>query len=200
MVKKVSIAFMAVAAGVVLAAGTVPQNTATGATVEPVAAKTAFWEMYKPARGWAADLMVLSLGSNEVPGVNSDAGKFGMWTAVFVSPGRQEARTFTYSVVANGNTPKGVSAGAAQRWTGSTPQSQAFRVSDFAIDSDAAYRAALTKAGAWVKQHPDKKAALTLGSASRFSVPVWYVMWGSKTAGYSMFVNAMSGAPVIKTK
>ena len=50
MVKKVSIAFMAVAAGVVLAAGTVPQKSATGLQVEPVAAKTAFWEMYKPAR------------------------------------------------------------------------------------------------------------------------------------------------------
>ena len=196
MVKKVSIAFMAVAAGVVLAAGTVPQKSATGLQVEPVAAKTAFWKMYKPARAWAADLLALSLGSNEIPGVKSEAGKFGMWTAVFVSPGGQEARTFTYSVVANGNTPKGVSAGAAQRWTGSTSQSRTFRVNDFSIDSDAAYQAALANAGAWVKQHPDKKAVLTLGSASRFSVPVWYVMWGSKTAGYGVFVNAMSGADI----
>jgi hypothetical protein len=155
--------------------------------------------MYKPARSWAADLLVLSLGNDEVPGVKSEAGQFGMWTAVFVSPGRQEARTFTYSVAATGNTPKGVSAGAAQRWTGSTRQSQAFRVSDFAIDSDAAYQAALAKANAWVKQHPDKKAVLTLASASRFSVPVWYVMWGSKTSGYGVFVNAMSGA-LIKGK
>lgn len=192
MVRKVSIALVA-AAGVVLAAGTAPQQA------EPVAAKTAFWEMYKPARSWATDLLVLSLGSAEVPGVKSEAGKFGAWTAVFVSPGRKEARTFTYSATAKGNTPKGVSAGAAQRWTGSTPQSRAFRVNDFAIDSDAAYQAALGKAGAWVKQHPDKKAVLSLGSASRFSGPVWYVMWGSKTAGYGVFVDAMSGA-VIKAR
>jgi hypothetical protein len=187
MVKKVSIALVSVAAGVVLAAGTVPQ-------AEPVAAKTAFWEMYKPARAWAADLLVLSLGSHEVAGVKTEDGKFAMWTAVFVSPDRQEARTFTYSVVANGNTAKGVSAGAAQRWTGSTSQSRAFRASDFEVDSDAAYKAALVKAGAWVKQHPDKKVSLTLGSASQFSVPVWYAMWGSKTAGYGVFVNAVSGA------
>lgn len=195
MVKKVSIAFIAGAVGVVLAAGTIPPKTTTGAQV-PAAAKTAFWEMYKPARTWAPDLLVLSLGSSEVPGVKSEAGKFGMWTAVFVSPGRQEARTFVYSVVAIGSTPKGVSAGAAQRWTGSTPQSQAFRVGDFSIDSDAGYQAALGKAGVWVRQHPDKKASLTLGSASRFSVPVWYVMWGSKTSGYGVFVNAASGAVI----
>lgn len=199
MVKKARIAFLRVAAGVVLVAATVPEISAAAAQAEPVAAKTAFFEMYKPARAWATDLLVLSLGSNDVPGVKSEAGKFGGWTAVFVSPGRQEARTFSYSVIANGNTPKGVSAGAAQRWTGSTPQSRAFRVSDFAIDSDAAYQAALAKAGAWVRLHPEKKAELTLGSASRFSVPVWYVMWGSKTAGYGVFVNAMSGT-VIKAK
>jgi len=196
MVKKVSIALIAVAAGVVLAAGTLPQQPAAGTQLEPVAAKTAFWEMYKPARSWAADLLVLSLASNEIPGVKSEAGRFGMWAAVFVSPARQEARTFTYSVAATGNTPKGVSAGVAQRWTGSTLQSQAFRVSDFAIDSEAAYQAALAKANVWVKQHPDKKAALILASASRFSVPVWYVIWGSKTSGYAVFVNAVNGAPI----
>jgi len=194
MVKKVSIALAAAAASVILAA--VPPKIETGQAAQPVAAKTAFWEMYKPARAWAADLLVLSLESSEAAGVKNDAGKSGMWTAVFVSPGRQEARTFTYSVVANGNTPKGVSAGAAQRWTGSTPQSQAFRAGDFSIDSDAAYQSALAKAGAWVKQHPNKPVALSLGSASRFSVPVWYVMWGSKTSGYAVFVNAMSGAVI----
>ena len=197
MVNKVLLAFSALAGVILAAAGAVsPQAPAK---VEPVTAKTAFWEMYKPARAWAADVSVLSLGSNEVPAVKNEAGKAGMWTGVFVSPSRQEARTFTYAVLASGNTPKGVAAGVAQRWTGSTPQSQAFRADDFTIDSDAAYQAALGKAGAWVKAHPGKPVALSLGSASRFAVPVWYVMWGSKTSGYAVFVNAVNGA-VIQNK
>src|ERR1035441_589995 len=65
---------------------------------EPVAAQTAFYEMYKPARAWAPDLLVLSLLGNEVPSMKSVAGKFPMWTAVFVSPSRREARPFTHSV------------------------------------------------------------------------------------------------------
>src|SRR5262249_57220638 len=69
---------------------------------EPVCARVAFFEMYKPARLWAKDVLVLSLGSNEVPGIRSEAGKFGMWTAVFVAPSRRSARTFTYSVIEHG--------------------------------------------------------------------------------------------------
>lgn len=188
MVKKVSIAFVVAAVGVGLAAGTVPEGKAG-----PVAAKAAFWEMYKPAHAWAADILVLSLSSNDVAGVKSEAGKSGMWTAVFASPGRSEARTFTYSVAG------GISAGPAQRWTGSTPQSRAFPVRDFAVDSDAVYQTAFTKAGAWLKQHPGKQASFTLGNASRFPAPVWYVMWGNKTSGYGVFVSAVTGT-IIKGK
>jgi len=187
MVKKVSIALAIAAASVVLAAGTVSPKSAA-----PVTAKTAFWEMYKPARAWASDILVLSLNSSEIRGVKSEAGKSGMWTAVFASPSRSEARTFTYSVT------EGISAVPAQRWTGSTPQSRAFPVSDLAVDSDAAYQTALTKAGAWLKQHPGKPVSFTLGNASVFPAPVWYVMFGSKTSGYGVYVNAMSGAVITK--
>src|SRR5581483_1467220 len=62
----------------------------------PVSAKTAFYEMYKPARTWATDLLPLTLVSNEIPGIKNEGGKAAMWTAVFVSPSRREARTFTY--------------------------------------------------------------------------------------------------------
>ena len=84
---------------------------------EPVTAQTAFYEMYKPARTWAPDLLALSLISNEVPSMKSADGKFPMWTAVFVSPSLREARTFTYSVIDDGTTiHKGVNAGGAEPW------------------------------------------------------------------------------------
>jgi hypothetical protein len=163
----------------------------------PVTAKTAFYEMYKSARAWATDFMLLSMDSYEVPGVTSGGGKFGMWTAVFVSPSRSEARTFTYSVVSSGSTiHKGVDISPSQSWSGATPASRPFQTMDFTIDSDAAYRTASAKAASWLKQHADKKAAFTLGNASRFPTPVWYILWGSKTSGYSALVSATTGTEV----
>jgi hypothetical protein len=167
------------------------------AAVEPVTAKTAFFEVYKPARAWAPDFMLLSMDSNEVPGITSEGGKFGMWTAVFVSSSRSEARTFTYSVVSSGTEiHKGVGVSAPQSWTGPTPASRPFQTMDFSIDSDAAYQTAIARAESWVQQHPDKKVAFTLGNASRFPTPVWYILWGSKSSGYSVLVSATTGTEV----
>ena len=164
---------------------------------EPVAAQTAFYEMYKPARTWAPDLLPLSLISNEAPSMKSVDGKFPMWTAVFVSPSRREARTFTYSVVDDGvGIHKGVDAGGAQSWTGATPKSRPFQTTGFAVNSDAAYKTAYAKAEAWVKKHPGKKVAFSLGSADRFPAPVWFIIWGDTKSGYAVYVNATTGTVI----
>lgn len=161
----------------------------------PVSAKTAFWEMYKPARSWATDLLVLSVTSNDVPGVKSEDGKYAMWTAVFVSPSKREARTFTYAIADQGTSVhRGVTMGGAETWSGATPKSKAFQTSEFAVDSDAAYKTAFEKAQPWVKKHPDKTAAMFLGSSNRFPAPAWYVLWGTTKLGYAVFVNATTGA------
>ena len=162
---------------------------------EPVSAKTAFYEMYKPARAWAPDLLPLSLANDEVPGVKAEAGKAAMWTAVFVSPSRREARTFSYSVVDKGaNIHKGITIGGAEPWSGPKPKSRPFQITEFSVDSDLAYKTALGKAGAWVKKHPDRGVTFYLGNASRFPAPVWYVLFGNNKSGYSVYVNATTGA------
>jgi hypothetical protein len=164
---------------------------------EPVAAQTAFYEMYKPARTWAPDLLALSLTSNEVPSMKGEDGKSPMWTAVFVSPSRREARTFTYSVVDDGATiHKGVNAGGAEPWSGATPKSAPFQTTGFVVDSDAAYKTAYAKAEAWVKKHPGKKVAFSLGSAARFPAPVWFIIWGDTKSGYAVYVNATLGTVI----
>jgi len=161
---------------------------------EPVAAQTAFYEMYKPARSWATDLLPLSLASKELASLKSEGGKYAMWTAVFVSPSRREARTFFYSVVSEGETAvKGASAGGAQPWSGETPQSRPFQTTAFVVNSDAAYKAALTKAADWVKQHPDKTAAMFLGSSAKYPSPVWFIIWGTTKSGYAVYVDATTG-------
>jgi hypothetical protein len=163
----------------------------------PLAAQTAFYEMYKPARSWAPDLLVLSLISNEVPSMKSADGKFPMWTAVFVSPSRREARTFTYSVVDDGAAVhKGVNVGGAEPWSGATPKSSPFQITGFVVDSDAAYKTAYAKAEAWVGKHPGKKAAFSLGSAAKFPAPVWFILWGDTKSGYAIYVNATTGGVI----
>jgi hypothetical protein len=64
----------------------------------------------------------------------------------------------------------------------------------FNIDSDAAYTAAATDAAAWMKNNPGKDVSdLEIGDTYKFSTPVWYVMWGTKSAGYATIVDASSG-------
>src|ERR1035441_1443651 len=70
---------------------------------EAVTAQRAFYEMYKPARAWATDLLTLSVTSGEVPDIKNEDGKAGLWTVTFVSPSRNEARIFTYAVVDSGD-------------------------------------------------------------------------------------------------
>jgi len=81
-------------------------------------------------------------------------------------------------------------------WDAST-DAMPFQLFEFAIDSDAAYQTAFAKAEGWVKEHPNKDAAFTLGSnAARFHGPVWFVLWGNNKSGYAAFVNATTGAAV----
>jgi hypothetical protein len=160
---------------------------------EAVTAQRAFYEAYKPARAWAADLLALSVASGEAPGIKNENGKAGMWTIVFVSPSRKEARSFTYSAVDNGDFHKGMTISSALPWGGASRTSKPFANSEFTVDSDAAYKVAYEKASAWLKKHPDEKASLRLGNASRFAAPIWYIMWGTTKNGYAALVNATTG-------
>lgn len=174
-----------------------PGATSPVAAPEAVAAQSAFFEMYKPARKWAADVMPLSVASGEVPGIKNEGGKAAMWTAVFVSATKREARTLFYSVADSGSDiRKGVSVGGAQVWSGPTPKSKPFSSGEFTINSDAAFSTAAKKAEVWLRKNPGKKLAIYLGSESRFAGPVWYFMWGDKKSGYLAFVSATTGQPL----
>jgi hypothetical protein len=162
---------------------------------EPVAAKTAFWEMYKPARAWANDVLPLTMASNEVPGFTPVDGKYPMWTGVFVSPSRREAITFFYAIADyKDDAHKGVTSSSAQVWSGATPKSKPFATADFATNSDDAYKTAFAKAGPWVAKHPGKKLVMYLANTNRFPGPAWYLLWGDTKSGYAAFVDASTGA------
>jgi hypothetical protein len=164
---------------------------------EAVTAQRAYYEMYKLARTWATDLLALSVTSGEVPNIKNEDGKAGLWIVVFVSPSRKEARRFTYAVTDSGeDIHKGVNVSNALVWGGATTASKPFSNSEFAVDSDAAYKVAFEKAAAWLKKHPNQKVTFRLGNASRFAAPVWYLIWGTTKNGYDAYVNATTGAIV----
>lgn len=163
---------------------------------EAIAARLAFFEMYKPAFAWAADVLTLTLKSGELPSIKNEEGRAGVWTAVFVSPSRKEARTFSYAVADGAEFRKGINISDKQIWNGPTPASKAFVNAEFSVNSDAAYKAACEKAASWLKTHPKASATLTLGSTSRWPAPVWYIMWGTKKDGYAVYVNATTGLVV----
>jgi len=168
---------------------------------EPVLGKTAFYEMYTPAHAWAADMVPISLKSGEVAGVKNAAGKAGMWTAVFGSPSQHMMRTYTWAAAEQlPNIAKGVKAESPEAWAGPTTAAMTFQTSDIMIDSDAAYKAAADKAGDWLKDpdHAAKPVTMSLGAASRFPAPVWYVIFGDTKFGFAAFVNATTGNIITK--
>jgi hypothetical protein len=169
---------------------------------EPVTAKTALWPMYTSARSWATDFVILKLTRKEVAGVkDDDPGKAAVWQATFASPSRHEYRVYTYAIAAYPpDIYKGVAVGEAIPWGGETRDVMPIGLSQFNVDSDAAYKTATTDAAVWLKKNPDKKlATFELGNAYRFPEPVWFLMWGNKKSGYTAFVNANDGK-VLKGK
>jgi hypothetical protein len=168
---------------------------------EIVTAKTAFWPMYKEAHTWAPDIVVMHLTAKPVPGFQNQGGKAAMWEAVFASPSLRTYRIFTNSIASvPPDVFKGIRAGLAMPWGGATRDATPIDLTLFSVDSDAAFTAASADAAGWLKSNPGKElSAFELGDTSKFQVPVWYVMWGNKTAGYATIVDASSGK-VLKHK
>jgi len=171
------------------------------ATPQIVSAKTAFWEMYKTAHAWASDAEPIRITMKDVPGYKNTGGKAGMWEAVFGSNSLRSYRTFTYAIVdAPPSISKGVAAGLALPWAGASRDAMPIDTSMFNIDSDAAYAAAATDAAETLSKQP--KLVVTdfeAGDTYKFPMPVWYILWGTKKAGYAAIVDASTGK-VLKGK
>lgn len=160
-----------------------------------VTAKTAFWPMYKAARAWSPDVVLIRLTAKPVQGFTNQAGKAGIWEAVFGSPSLHQYRVFSYSIVAVPPTiHKGVAGGLAMPWGGETRDAMAIDLTQFNVDSDSAYETGATTAADWLKQNPKRElASLEMGQTYRFQGPVWYMLWGDKKSGYNALIDGGSG-------
>jgi hypothetical protein len=165
---------------------------------EPVTGSTAFFRMYTAARGWAGDLQPLRMTSIHLPDVKKIPGKAAAWQATFISPERQRARSYTYSVVeAAGNLHKGVFAGNEEGWSG-RGTAKPFVIPGLKVDSDAAYETAIKKGkkvAEFLKANPDKSVSFLLEKNNKFPDLTWRVIWGDSvsTSNYSVFVDATTG-------
>jgi hypothetical protein len=168
---------------------------AAAAPPAPVTAKTAFWQMYKPAYAWSKDIVPLTIEAKTIKELKNENGKAAVWEATFGSPSLKSFTKFTYAVVASPpDIRKGVSAASAVPWAGPRPDALSFQSSDLTVDSDEAYKTAAAKAEEWLKKNPSKELTdLSLGAASRFPGPVWYFLWGDKKDGFFALVSASTG-------
>src|SRR5579862_5899047 len=170
-------------------------STVSAATPETITGKSAFWPMYKAAHNWAPDIVLIRLTAKPLSGFKNEAGKAPLWEAAFGSPSLHQYRIFTNSIA---TVPpavfKGVTGGLAMPWGGETRDAMAIDLTQFNVDSDAAYQTGSGLAGDWLKKNPGKElASLEVGETYRFQGPVWYLQWGDKKAGYSALIDANSG-------
>ncbi|HVN05528.1 MAG TPA: hypothetical protein VMT86_13980 [Bryobacteraceae bacterium] len=173
-----------------------PAKKAEEAPAVPATGRQALQQMYIAARGWAADIQPLRVTSILLPEVKAEPGKAGAWQAIFVSASQGKARSYTYSVVeSEGNLHKGVFAGPDQGWSASGAE-KPFPMAAIKVDSDQAYRTALTKGAEYNQKNPGKPITFLLEANNKFPDVSWRVIWGESvgTSGFSIFVDASTGA------
>jgi hypothetical protein len=169
---------------------------------EPIGAQSAFHQVFLQARTWAPDLLVWRVRDIPMSSVKPDGGKRPAWEVTVVSPSKGKSRTYTYSVVEEGNIHKGVFAGLEEEYRGPQAQNVAWPVQAFKVDSTKAYEVALSRSADFVKEHPDIPTLMIMEQTSRHPYLTWRVVWGTSvaTSGYSVYVGATTGEFVEKVR
>ena len=164
---------------------------------EPIDGRDALFKMYAVARGQLGlDAQVLKMNGIALEGVKPERGKAAAWEAVFVSPSKSSARSYTYSVIeGQGNLHKGVFAGPDQGWSGARPNAQPIPMAGVKVDTVTAYKTALGKAADYEKKNPNKPISFLLERTDQFPDPVWRVIWGESagTSNFSVVIDAATG-------
>jgi len=166
----------------------------------PISGRQAFQYVYGSSRIWATDSLPLTLRSLNVAEVKPGAGKAGAWEVVFVSESTGRARTYTWSAVEAEGLHKGVFPGQQESWRAGGAN-QPFSPALLKIDTPDALEAATKAASDYVNKpgkRPPVNYMLEYAAGTRFSNPVWRVLWGGSisSAEYSATVDAATGKVV----
>jgi hypothetical protein len=160
---------------------------------EPVTGVTALFRMYQVARSWAPDAQVLKMNSIHLLEVPSVPGQAGAWEALFASASMGRARRYTYSAIESpGNLHQGVFAGQQEAVSA---QAQSILMAAVKVDTDAAYKTAIGKAGEYDKKNPHLTISMLLEKNKQYPNPAWRIIWGESvgTSGLSVFIDASTG-------
>lgn len=169
---------------------------------EPVGAQYAFHQVFLVARTWAPDLLVWRVRDVPMSNVKGEGGKRAAWEVTVVSPSKGKLKSYTYSVVEEGNIHKGVFPGVEDDYRGPRGQVSAWPVQAFKVDSTQAYEVAMANSADFVKKNPDIPITFLLEQTSRHPYLTWRVIWGTSVAssGYSVYVGAGTGKFVEKMR
>lgn len=162
---------------------------------EPITGRTAFQRVFGTARAWAPDVQILRMQNVNLKEVKSSEGKSGAWLITFVSPSRQQARTFSWSAIEGEGLHKGVFSQPAESYSGPRGQSAPFLLQALKTDTDAALETAAKRSANYIKKNPDSPMIFLLEMTKRHPNPTWRVIWGDSvgTSNYSVFVDAATG-------
>lgn len=169
---------------------------------EPVGAQYAFHQVFLVARTWAQDLLIWRVRDIPMTGMKPEGGKRPAWEITVVSPSKGKSRTYSYSVLEEGNIHKGVFTSPEEDYRGPRGQNVAWPVQAFKIDSIKAYEVAIERSADVVKKFPDMPTTMILEQTGRHPYLTWRVLWGTSVAAspYSVFVGATTGEFVEKVR
>lgn len=159
---------------------------------EPVTGRHALQQMFVAARTWAQDLQIASMTSMHFSQVPTAPGKAGGWQVIFVSPGQQQSRTYTWAgAEISMSIHKGITDERPNPWSGG----KTFPIDAVKIDSDEAYQTALKKAGKYAEEHPGMVITYQLQLGQQVPDATWRVIWGenTSTSSESVLVDASTG-------
>ena len=166
--------------------------------IVPVTGRSAAFEMYKTARSWNNDALLLRLENMDIPEAKAEGGKYGAWKATFVSPSKKVKREFTYSVAeSSAGVHKGVFPGSESAYMANT-QNRTFSISDVKIDTPEAVENAKKQKdiGEFADKHADLPVQFVLEWNMQLAPKAaWRVFWGAtiSTSQASVFIDAEEG-------
>jgi hypothetical protein len=168
---------------------------------EPVGAQYAFHQIFLTARTWSSDVLGMRMRDIPLTSVKPDGGKRGAWELTMVAPSKGKARTYSYSVVTEGNIHEGVFAGLEEDYRGPQGQAKPWPIQALKVDSVKAYEIAVQHSAEYMKKYPDMPITFLL-EQSRHPFLTWRVIWGTSvvTSGHSIYVSATTGEFVERSR
>ena len=198
-IKKISLPVILALAAFCLGCDSGP-NTPAGKESPPAAAQLetgrfALQKMLAPARFWAPDAEPVRMESTNLKDTNGHDGKAIFWRAMFASPSRQKAETFTWAGIAT-DEPRGVNHGPEDTYNPANRAARSFDLNFLKVDTDQAFAVAQEHGG---KQVLEKDPKVSVGYLLDFDVQSsqlrWHVIYGGSesTGKLTVLVDASSG-------